>query len=86
MSGYTKALEEYYRLLAERPRSLEELFKKWRRLALLKSGGQENPFEDYSSEEDLEEDPKEDPEEESEDYLEKPSSEDAELANEENQA
>ena len=61
MSDYTtKALEEYSRLLAQRPKSLDELFKKWRRLSLLKSGGQENPIEIYSSEE---EDPEEDPEE-----------------------
>ena len=92
MSDYTtKALEEYSRLLTERPRSLDELSKKWQRLSLLKSGGKEDPIEIYSSEEDdpeenpkeyPEEDPEEDPEE-LEDYLEEPSSEDVVLANEE---
>ena len=57
MSDYTKALEEYSRVLAERPRLLDELYKKWRRLSLLKSDGQESPIEVYSSEkEDLEKD------------------------------
>ena len=78
MSDNTKALEEYYRLLAEMLRLLEELSMKWWRLALLKSDGQENPIEVFSSkedpEEDLEEDPEEDmeddPKEEPEDYLE----------------
>ena len=82
MLDCTRALKKYYRLLAKRPRSLEELSKKWQRLALLKLGCQENPIEVYSSEEDLEEDPEDEPE----DYLEEPSSDDIELANEENQA
>ena len=60
MSDYTtKALEEYSRLLAQRPKSLDELSKKWQRVSLLKVGGQENLIEIYSSEE-------EDPEKDSE--------------------
>ena len=51
-------------------------------MSLFKLSGQENLIEVYSSEEN----PEEDPEEELEDYLEKPSSADAELANEENHA
>ena len=91
MSDYTtKALEEYSRLLAQRPKSLDELSKKWQRVSLLKAGGQENPIEIYSSEkEDPEEYPEEDPDEdpvELEDYLEEPVSEDVVLANDENGA
>ena len=50
-------------------------------MTLLKSGGQENPIEVYSSEED----PEEDSEEELENYLEEHPSEDVELTDKENQ-
>ena len=84
MSDYTKVLEEYDKLLAERLGSLEELFKKWRRLALLKLGLQENPIEVYSSEEDLKENLEENLVKELEDYSKEHPSKDVELANKKN--
>ena len=85
MSGNTKVMEEYYRVLANKPRSLDELSKKWRRLALLKLGLQENPIEVYSSEEDLKENSKENLVKELEDYSREHPSKDFELANKKNQ-